>query len=76
MAKHSWLFVLGLSCERPTVSVPLDSQDTQGIESGTMETAIPDSGDDTGTSGVSFRAVLVPIYAQKCESCHDYWGSS
>ena len=76
MAKHSWLFVLGLSCERPTASIPLESQDTQGIESGTMETAIPDSGDDTGTIGVSFRAVLVPIYAQKCESCHDYWGSS
>ena len=26
--------------------------------------------------GVSFRAVVVPTYAQKCESCHGYWGSS
>ena len=64
LAKYGWLLVFGLSCDRPAVTLPMDSAETDGTDSGMTETASPDSGEDTGTVVAGFRAVVVPTYAE------------
>jgi hypothetical protein len=82
------LFLLMLACGRPSSEPLLDSgagesstgsdqgTDSQGSNDsgGAEDTA--DSGGDTAEPSNGFRDVVLPVYAERCEDCHGYWGSS
>jgi hypothetical protein len=75
------LLVFALACDRPvpvwTDSAAGHGSSEEGSEgsSGEEEGEGSEGGEDTGSTG-PFRSVVVPLYAEKCEDCHSYWGSS
>ena len=84
-------FLLMLACSRPSpepivdtdtggagegegATAGLDSQDS--AEPGGGEDTADSGGGDTGQASHGFRGLILPLYAERCEDCHGYWGSS
>jgi hypothetical protein len=85
------LFLFMLACGRPSPEPVLDSgaasagsgeaatsgvdsQDT--VDSGGGEDTADSGGGDTAEPSSGFRGLILPLYAERCEDCHGYWGSS